>query len=187
METNVITSEQVAPTVQTVLGADLNYSPFSSWYGKVKETLESSEFITEALFMQALEHIGAISRNGSQTLPPRDIYEIMRGINGKTKSGWYCKKDSTITGRHVESYGICLDEIESFESKYLTPVIRLLTAIELGIQSEAEEAEDYRISKKETARRDQYRRITAKSKRMFEAGKEFVIKDAFRVLDEESK
>ena len=135
----ITTDEVVTPTVQTQLGKDLNYSPFSSWYGKVKETLVSSNEITESLFFQALELLGAISRNGSQTLPPKSIYELMKGKNGQTKSKWYCKKLSTIAGRHVESYGICLEELEAFERKYLQKMVDILSEIEKQMADERAE------------------------------------------------
>ena len=115
MEKQSFTNEITISTIKTSLGEDLNYSPFSSWYGKVKESLLSSNEITETLFFQALEHIGAISRNGSQTLPPKDIYEVMKGKDGMVKNSWYCKKNSNIAGTYVESYGVCLDELEHFE------------------------------------------------------------------------
>ena len=140
MSDMVLIDERISPTIKTVLGEKLNYSPFSSWYGKVKESLESSNEISETLFFQALEHLGAISRNGSQTLPPKDIYEVMKGRDGMNKNSWYCKKDSNIAGGYIESYGICLDEIEHFERKYLKSITNILSEIEAQMIEERKEA-----------------------------------------------
>ena len=175
-----LTNGAVASTVKTTLGTDLNYSPFSSWYGSVKEKLESSNEITETLFFQALEHIGAVSRNGSQTLPPHDIYEVMKGRDGMVKNSWYCKKNSNIAGKYIESYGICLDELQHFEKKYLKQMLDILTDIEEQVSQEREDADSWLAMKKETAPRNRYRRLSAQAKSMVKEAKEYIIRDVFK-------
>jgi hypothetical protein len=177
---NFGTNDRALSTVKTSLGTDLNYSPFSSWYGSVKEKLASSNEITETLFFQALEHIGAVSRNGSQTLPPHDIYQVMKGRDGMVKNSWYCKKNSNISGKFIESYGICLDEITHFERKYLQPMLDILNDIEEQVAIEKEDADIWLAMKKETATRDRYRRLSAQAKSMVKEAKEYIIRDAFK-------
>ena len=167
-------------TVKTGLGVDLNYSPFSSWYGKVKESLDSSNEITESIFFQALEHIGAISRNGSQTLPPKDIYEVMKGRDGMVKNSWYCKKNSNIAGTYVESYGICLDEIDHFEKKYLKPMLHILNSIETQVTAETEYAAEWLKNRKEKSPRTKYKRLSAQAKSIVREAKEYIIRDVFK-------
>ncbi len=145
----VIADEGIAQTAKGTLGKDLNYQPFSSWYGRVKEKMETSSEITESIFFQSLEHIGAISRIGGQTCPPTDIYERMKGRDGEEVVSFYCKKNSNISQTVIESYGICLNKLDIFEDKYLSKILSLLNQIEIQIIEEKEELEKELKAKKD--------------------------------------
>lgn len=180
----VIADERTSQMAKGGLGKDLNYQPFSSWYGSVKEKLETSDEITETIFFQALEHIGAVSRKNGATFPPDSIYEVMRGVDGEPKVSWYCKKYSNVKNDYVESYGICLDGIHKFEEKYLQNMIDILTNIEVEVQMEKENAEDWRAAMKEKSPRSKYKRITSQAKAMVREAKDFIVREAFKKGDD---
>ncbi len=166
-----ISDEKLSQVVTTSLGQDLNYQPFSSWYGRVKEMMETSSEITESIFFQSLEHIGAISRQGSQTFPPSDIYERMRGKDGEEVVSFYCKKNSNISKSVIESYGICLDKLPIFEEKYLGKILSLLNEVEVQIIEEREELEKELKAKKDKLK-SRYPRSDERTRKLKRADKQ---------------
>lgn len=176
----IITDSRMAETVKGSLGVDLNYQPFSSWYGSVLEKMETSNEITDSIFFQALEHIGAISRRGTAIIPPEAIYEQMKGKDGDPQVSWYCKKFSNVQKEYVESYGICLTQLEKFEDHYLQPMLNILNFIESEVAIERELAEDWRRNAKAKFGRDKHRRISAQARSMVKEARDFIVREAFK-------
>ncbi len=174
---------QTRRAIEGELGIDLNYVTFSSQYGKYKLKMQKNEYITDAMYMQALVHIEAIGKNTSGgSIPPSDIYDEMKGKFGQTIKGFYCKKNSNVAQEHIESYGICLSKINDFNELYETKILAILEVLQNKIKEEKDESEAWRKAKKENASRKKYREITEKAKRMFEVGKEYAINDVFNML-----
>lgn len=180
--------EQIVPTIKTALGKDLNYTTFSSWYGRIKDRMESSNHITENLFMQVLEKLGAISRKNGKTYPPVNVYEQMRGSNGRDKVNFYCKKFSNIAGKHIESYGICINRLQDFEEMYLEKTLAILNDIEKQcIEEEEYMANWLRERKEKSSDKTKWKRYQAQARMMLKEAKEYIVRDVLKGTEEDNE